>query len=71
MCANHQVAYKKALAWLGHSSSNILDLYYHLHDAESEAAMQAMAKDHGPRKYPPEAASGSPTPQRNASANAA
>lgn len=54
MCANHQVAYKKALAWLGHSSSDILDLYYHLHDAESEAAMQALARDHawGPQDAP-------------------
>jgi integrase len=43
MCANHHTAYKKALSWLGHSSSDILDLYYHLHDEESEAAMKALA----------------------------
>ncbi|MCC6970566.1 MAG: site-specific integrase [Phycisphaerales bacterium] len=43
MCANHSVAYRKALAWLGHSSSDILDLYYHLHDDESESAMMALA----------------------------
>lgn len=45
LCANHSVAYRKALAWLGHSSSEILDLYYHLHDDESEAAMIALAGD--------------------------
>ena len=32
LCANHRVAHRKALAWLGHSSSEMLDLYYHLHD---------------------------------------
>ncbi len=45
MCANHQVAYKKALAWLGHRSSDILDLYYHLNDAESQSAMASLAAD--------------------------
>jgi len=48
LCANHHVAYRKALAWLGHSSSEILDLYYHLHDADSQAAMQALAMDTRP-----------------------
>ena len=47
LCANHQVAYRKALAWLGHSSSEMLDLYDHLHDADSQAAMQALAGDDG------------------------
>lgn len=45
LCANHQVAYRKALAWLGHSSSEMLNLYYHLHDEDSQAAMVALAKD--------------------------
>lgn len=45
LCANHHVAYRKALSWLGHSSSDILDLYYHLHDDESEAAMRSLAAD--------------------------
>ena len=45
LCANHQVAYRKALAWLGHSSSQILDLYYHLHDADSQSAMKSLAAD--------------------------
>ena len=43
LCANHRVAYRKALAWLGHSSSEMLDLYYHLHDEDSQQAMQALA----------------------------
>ena len=47
LCANHQVAHKKALAWLGHSSSDILDLYYHLHDDDSQQAMQALALTNG------------------------
>jgi len=43
LCANHNVAYRKALAWLGHSSSQMLDLYYHLHDEDSQHAMVALA----------------------------
>jgi site-specific recombinase XerD len=45
LCANHHVAFRKALAWLGHSSSEMLDLYYHLHDEESRNAMQALAEN--------------------------
>ena len=44
LCANHSVAYRKALAWLGHSSSQMLDLYYHLHDDDSQRAMAELAK---------------------------
>lgn len=44
LCANHNIAYRKALAWLGHSSSEMLELYYHLHDDESQKAMIAPAK---------------------------
>lgn len=44
MCANHQVAYRKALAWMGHHDSSILSLYYHLSDYESESAMKALAE---------------------------
>ena len=33
-----------ALAWLGHSSSQMLNLYYHLHDQDSQRAMMALAK---------------------------
>ncbi len=45
MVANHNVSYKKALAWLGHSDSEMLSQYYHLHDDESEASMRALAGD--------------------------
>ena len=44
MCANHGVAYRKALAWLGHSNSEMLDLYYHLHDDDSQRTMMELAK---------------------------
>jgi len=43
LCANSHVAHRKALAWLGHSSSTMLDLYYHLHDDDSLEAMSALA----------------------------
>jgi integrase len=45
LCANHQVAYRKALSWLGHSDSSILALYYHLTDTDSQAAMDSLAGD--------------------------
>ena len=45
LCANHSIAYRKALTWLGHSKSEMLDLYYHLHDADSQAAMKSLADD--------------------------
>ncbi len=49
LCANHGVAHRKALAWLGHSSSDMLDLYYHLHDDDSQQAMVALAGGNGAR----------------------
>ena len=51
MCANHHVAYRKALAWLGHSSSDILDLYYHLHDEDSQNAMMELAKSYDGEQF--------------------
>ena len=44
LCANHGIAHRKALAWLGHRSSEMMDLYYHLHDEDSQQAMMALAK---------------------------
>jgi integrase len=44
LCANHGVAHRKALAWLGHSNSEMLDLYYHLHDDDSQKTMMELAK---------------------------
>lgn len=43
LCANHGVALRKALAWFGHSSSDMLDLYYRLLDDDSQQAMLAFA----------------------------
>ncbi len=43
ICANHGVAHRKALAWLGHSNSEMLDLYYHLHDDDSLQTMAELA----------------------------
>ncbi len=47
MCANQLVSYRMALMWLGHSSSDILSLYYHLSDSESSAAMKLIAERTG------------------------
>ena len=38
------MAYRKAFAWLGHSNSEMLDLYYHLHDDDSQKTMMELAK---------------------------
>ena len=46
MCSNHGVAHRKVLAWLGHSSSEMLDLYYHLHDEDSQRTMMDLAQSH-------------------------
>ena len=43
LCANLYVAHRKALTWLGHNSPDILELYYHLTNDESQAAMSALA----------------------------
>ena len=45
MCANSRIPYRMALAWMGHSSSTILNVYCHLHDEESENAMRMLASD--------------------------
>jgi integrase len=43
MCARNNVAYKYALEWMGHQSSEILDLYYTMYDDVAEAAMRTIA----------------------------
>lgn len=43
MAANSGIAYRLVLEWMGHHSSDILDLYYKAHDRSSEFAMQEMA----------------------------
>jgi len=57
LCANNHVAHRKALAWLGHSSSDMLDLYYHLHDEDSQQAMMALASGDENGKFQEAAAS--------------
>src|SRR4051812_43109952 len=42
MCARTNVAYKYALSWLGHSSSEILDLYYKQFDDVADEAMRTI-----------------------------
>lgn len=42
MCARNNVAYKYALAWMGHSSSEILDLYYKQFDDVADAAIRTI-----------------------------
>jgi integrase/recombinase XerD len=42
MCARNNVSYKYALTWMGHSSSEILDLYYSMFDETAELAMKTI-----------------------------
>jgi integrase/recombinase XerD len=43
MCARNNISHKYALEWMGHSSSEILDLYYTMFDEVAEAAMKTIA----------------------------
>jgi integrase len=42
MCARNNISYKYALEWMGHTSSEILDLYYKMYDATAEAAIKTI-----------------------------
>lgn len=42
MCANASVPEQALMKWLGHRSSRLVKRYYHLHDAESQRAMQGV-----------------------------
>jgi integrase len=42
MCARNNVSYKYALEWMGHKSSDILDLYYTMFDETAEAAIRTI-----------------------------
>jgi integrase len=42
MCARNNISHKYALEWMGHSSSEILDLYYAMYDEVAEAAMRTI-----------------------------
>lgn len=43
MCARNNVPYKYALLWLGHTSSDILDYYFHAFDNVAEAAIRTIS----------------------------
>lgn len=43
--ANSNVPYRMALEFLGHSSSELLDVYYHLEDDQAQRAMAVIADD--------------------------
>ena len=57
MCARNNVSYKYALEWMGHRSSDILDLYYTMFDADAHAAMKTLV--YPPPKKPTETAANS------------
>lgn len=42
MCARNSISYKYALTWLGHSDSDILNLYYTMYDQTAELAMKTI-----------------------------
>jgi len=42
MCARNSISYKYALEWMGHKSSEILDLYYTMYDDTAEAAIKTI-----------------------------
>ncbi len=42
MCARNNISYKYALEWMGHRSSDILDLYYTMFDDDAHAAMRTL-----------------------------
>jgi len=44
-CANRKIPYRMTLEFMGHSSSSILDLYYHLEDDVAHQAMMTVAED--------------------------
>ena len=42
-CAQQNRSYKYVLAWMGHSSSDILDLYFKINDREAQRAMNDLS----------------------------
>src|SRR5690606_16213572 len=42
VCAMNNVSYKFALRWMGHGSSDVLDLYFHMHDREAQQAINGL-----------------------------
>ena len=56
MCARNNISYKYALEWMGHQSSEILDLYYKMFDETAEAAMATIDYAEKPQGAKPPAA---------------
>jgi len=42
MCARNNVSYKYALEWMGHTSSEILDIYYTMYDDTAQEAIETL-----------------------------
>jgi integrase len=48
MCARTNVSHRYALSWMGHSSSDILDLYYRQFDDVADTAMMTVSYEAEP-----------------------
>jgi integrase len=44
MCSNQGIPERVVMAWLGHSSSQMIRRYYHLHDEESQRQMGKLSR---------------------------
>jgi len=42
-CAQQSLSYKYVLEWMGHSSSDVLDLYFTMNDRQAQAAMNSLS----------------------------
>ncbi len=42
-CAQQNLSYKYVLEWMGHSSSDVLDLYFTMNDRQAQAAMNSLS----------------------------
>jgi integrase len=42
MCARHNISYKYALTWMGHKSSDVLDMYYTMFDDTAHKAIETI-----------------------------
>jgi len=42
-CAQQNLSYKYVLEWMGHSSSDILDMYFTMNDRQAQAAMNSVS----------------------------
>ncbi len=42
-CAQQSLSYKYVLEWMGHSSSDVLDMYFTMNDRQAQAAMNSLS----------------------------